>query len=81
MSAPAPTETCRAARELGARAAAAAGLVAALLSLVRGSPLWLASLHGAGTLLVLAAAARLGTAALARALDSARTPVQPKKEG
>ncbi|HEX6886363.1 MAG TPA: hypothetical protein VF530_23510 [Planctomycetota bacterium] len=75
------SETCRAARALGGRLAAAGALAVALVALLRGASLGLASLLGAGTLVLLAGSARLGTAALARALDSARTPIQPKKDG
>ena len=75
------SETCRAARARGGRLAAAGALAVALVALLRGASLGLASLLGAGTLVLLAGSARLGTAALARALDSARTPIQPKKDG
>jgi hypothetical protein len=61
-------ETCRTAQELGRRFAVAGALVAALVTLFQHAPVWLACLRGGGTLLVLASATRLGTAALSRAL-------------
>jgi hypothetical protein len=60
--------------------AAAGALVVALVSLAAHAPVWLACARGAGTLVVLAFGARLGAAALARALDSDRNAIQPKKE-
>jgi hypothetical protein len=70
----------QAARELGRRIAAAGALAVALISLLQHAPVWLACLRGAGTLAVLALGTRLGTAALARAIDSDLALARPKKE-
>lgn len=80
MSAPSTQEARGMARELGGRIAAAGALVVALVSLIQHAPLWLASLRGAATLLILAAGNRVGVAALGRAMDSDLERVQSKKE-
>lgn len=81
MSEPSTRETAEAAGELGRRVAAAGALVVALVSLLQHAPLWLACLRGAGTLAVLLLAARLGTAALTRAVESDRARTRVKKGG
>ncbi len=80
MSAPAPKETVRAAREFGGRLSAAAALAVALVSLLQHAPLWLASLRGLAALLVLGLGTRLGAAVLARAVDFDRQLERPKQE-
>jgi hypothetical protein len=64
-----PRSVAQAAQELGARVAVAVALSVALVSLLRHAPVWLASLRGAATLVVLAALVRLGAGALARAAE------------
>ena len=59
MSSPAAREAGAAARELGRRMSAAAALFVALVSLLQHAPLWLASVHGLATLLVLGFGPRL----------------------
>lgn len=80
MSSPAAQETRRAAREFGGRVSAAAALGVALVSLLQHAPLWLASLRGLATLLVLGFGTRLGAAVLARAVDFDRERARPKQE-
>lgn len=74
------SEACQAARELGRRFAAAGALLVALIALLQHAPVWLACLRGAGTLVALVLGTRLGTAALARAIDSDLALARPKKE-
>jgi hypothetical protein len=74
------SETGAAARELGRRFAAAGALLVALVSLVQHAPLWLASLRGFATLLVLGFGTRLGAAALARAVDADLALARSKEE-
>jgi len=67
---PASSRARESAAELGRRCAAAGALVVALVALLRHAPVWLASLQGAATLVALLLVARLGSAALARAIDA-----------
>ena len=67
------------ARELGGRLSVAGALLVALVALLTHAPLWVACVRGAATLLVLRFGTRLGTAALARAIDFDRAHVEPKE--
>jgi hypothetical protein len=79
---PSPREARAAVRALGRRLAAAGALLVALLSLCGHAPVWLACLRGAATLFVLALGARLGAAALGKALefDRARARATAREE-
>lgn len=72
MKGPATHEVLATARELGRRMAAAGALLVALVSLLQHAPLWLASLRGAATLVLLVLATRFGAAALGKAVDADR---------
>jgi hypothetical protein len=74
----APRTLAQAAHELGARVAVAAALLVALVSLLRHAPVWLASLRGAATLVVLAGLVRIGSGALARAAELDLEGRQPR---
>ena len=66
-------------RALGLRLAAAGALVVALVSLLQHAPLWRACLHGGVTLVILTFGTRLGTVALARAIDCDQAQAASKK--
>jgi hypothetical protein len=79
MNKPSSADTCLALREFGRRIAVSGALAVALASLLGHAPVWLACLRGTAALVGLLFVARFGSAALARTLDSAPAPIQPKK--
>jgi hypothetical protein len=80
MSSAPARAAAQAVRELGGRLAAAAALLVALVSLLQHAPLWLACLRGSAALVGLALVARLGSAALERAIESDHARAQAEKQ-
>ncbi len=80
LTAAAATDLSRTARALGARFAVAGGSLVALLALLGHAPVWIASLRGAGTFLVLSVASRLGARALECAIRHERSDAAAGEE-